>query len=155
MAHERLICKHSHHFGIPNELLRAIIQVESGGDTWAIRYEPGYRWLYNEARPPRGVSGPTEREAQKTSWGLMQVMGAVAREHGFDGRFLSKLCDPSVGIEYGCKHLASLYRRFGQRNGWEGVAAAYNAGSPRRREDGRWENQGYVDKVRAAGGLDA
>ena len=28
--------------------------------------------------------------------------------------------------------------------------AAYNAGSPRYRADGKFENQGYVDKVNAA-----
>lgn len=148
MAHDRLIAKYSAQYGIPADLLRAVIQVESGGNPWAIRYEPRYRWLYNDARPVRGVSADTEREAQKTSWGLMQVMGAVARERGFDKPFLSELCDPSKGMEYGCKHLAAYYRRHGD---WERAVVSYNAGSPRRREDGRWVNQAYLDKIRAAG----
>jgi soluble lytic murein transglycosylase-like protein len=33
----------------------------------------------------------------------MQVMGQVARELGFSGRFLSELADPQVGLEYGCR----------------------------------------------------
>jgi len=31
----------------------------------------------------------------------MQVMGQVAREHEFVGKFLSALCDPALGIEIG------------------------------------------------------
>jgi len=37
----------------------------------------------------------------------MQVMGQVAREHGFAGRFLSALCDPLAGLEIGRMVLAS------------------------------------------------
>jgi soluble lytic murein transglycosylase-like protein len=35
----------------------------------------------------------------------MQVMGQVARESGFDGSFLSSLCDPENGLAVGCKVL--------------------------------------------------
>jgi hypothetical protein len=35
----------------------------------------------------------------------MQVMGQVARESGFDGSFLSSLCDPDNGLAVGCKVL--------------------------------------------------
>jgi len=35
----------------------------------------------------------------------MQVMGQVAREHGFDSLFLSTLCDPEQGLAIGCKVL--------------------------------------------------
>ena len=48
----------------------------------------------------------TEEMARSTSWGVMQVMGQVAREHGFRGRFLSEICSPMVGIEIGCVVLA-------------------------------------------------
>ena len=37
----------------------------------------------------------------------MQLMGQVAREHGFTGKFLAALCDPATGLEFGCKVLAS------------------------------------------------
>jgi soluble lytic murein transglycosylase-like protein len=37
----------------------------------------------------------------------MQVMGQVAREHEFSGKFLSALCDPATGIEIGCRVLAA------------------------------------------------
>jgi soluble lytic murein transglycosylase-like protein len=37
----------------------------------------------------------------------MQVMGQVAREHGFTGKFLSALCDAATGLDIGCAVLAS------------------------------------------------
>jgi len=36
-----------------------------------------------------------------------QVMGQVAREHGFSGKFLSALCEPDAGLDIGCAVLAS------------------------------------------------
>ncbi len=47
----------------------------------------------------------TEAYARGFSWGLMQVMGQVARETGFDVLFLSALCDPEQGLAVGCKVL--------------------------------------------------
>ncbi|MGD0955720.1 MAG: hypothetical protein ABR953_02685 [Candidatus Acidiferrales bacterium] len=41
------------------------------------------------------------------SWGLMQVMGQVARKHGFTGKFLSALCDPVTALDIGCAALAA------------------------------------------------
>ena len=156
---DQLIDTWSSHYGIPRDLLAAIVQVESGGNPWAMRYESGYRWLWDVLRKapyqpgddfpsPRGVSSDSERIGQKTSWGLMQIMGAVARERGFDGPFLSKLCDPAINMKFGCMHLVGYYRRHGS---WEAAAASYNAGSPRRNKEGQWINQIYIDRLRAAG----
>lgn len=36
----------------------------------------------------------------------MQLMGQVARELGFNGH-LASLCDPAVGLEWGCHYLAN------------------------------------------------
>jgi soluble lytic murein transglycosylase-like protein len=41
----------------------------------------------------------------------MQVIGQVAREFGFTGKYLSELCDPAVGIEYGCRKLAKCFEK--------------------------------------------
>jgi len=46
----------------------------------------------------------TELLGQQTSWGLMQIMGATARERGFRG-WLTELCDPATNLEWGCRHL--------------------------------------------------
>jgi hypothetical protein len=103
--------------------------------------------------PPRDfpfLAGDRDQEwwAQQASWGLMQVMGAVARECGFHGNYLSQLLDPEEGTEFGCRHLAILKGRYIQVYGWDGVIAAYNAGSPRIVHAGGFENQQYVDRVR-------
>jgi hypothetical protein len=69
-------------------------------------------------------------------------MGQVARELGFQGSFYS-LLEPIVGLEWGCKKLSRCYERYGAND--DGIAA-YNAGSPRK-ENGKYVNQEYVDKV--------
>ena len=81
----------------------AVIEQESAWDPHAMRYEPAFRARYVA---PLGLP-PTEEVARSTSWGLMQVMGQVAREHGFAGKFLSALCDPAVGLDIGCAVLAA------------------------------------------------
>lgn len=45
----------------------------------------------------------TEEYTRAISWGLMQVMGEVAREFGFNGKFLSELCQPGTNLDIGCK----------------------------------------------------
>ena len=80
------------------ELVCAIVEQESSWNSWAVRYEPAFRSRYVA---PLGLP-PTEEVSRATSWGLMQVMGQVAREAGFSGKFLSQLCDPPTGVEIGC-----------------------------------------------------
>src|SRR5580658_6313486 len=84
-------------------LVCAVVEQESSWDAHAIRYEPGFRTRYVA---PLGLP-PTEEVARSISWGLMQVMGQVAREHGFGGKFLSALCEPEAGLETGCSVLAA------------------------------------------------
>lgn len=156
--------------GLQPELVLGIIEVESGGDTFAWNPEPHYRYLWDIARskpfraltadertsetPPRdfpcppGVDRDAEWWGQQASWGLMQVMGAVAREMGYAGRHLPGLCQPATGLAVGCIYLSRLVRRYGKP---EPAVAAYNAGSPRIIA-GKFENQQYVDKVLAAAG---
>lgn len=154
---------------LPPLLITAVIQTESGGNPWAWNPEPKYIWFWDVRRnrpfrmitqaevnsqiPPADfpcLAGDRDQEwwAQQASWGLMQVMGAVAREHGCVLPYLPQLCDPEQGIEFGCRHLSSLKGRFLAAHGWDGVIAAFNAGSPRRvNVTGPFENQVYVDKV--------
>jgi soluble lytic murein transglycosylase-like protein len=129
--------------GVPWELCAAIVEVESAFDPYAIRYESAYRWLVGDET----ALSATERMQQMTSWGLMQVMGGVAREYGFVG-YCSRLCIPRIGLHYGLLHLAKFHRRYPD---WHDVIASYNAGRPAKR-DGAYLNQGYVDKVLAAWG---
>lgn len=123
---------------LPVELVLAICQVESSCQTGAYRPEPNYRWLVGEANHLTAA----ERIGQKSSWGLMQTMGAVAREYGFDGPF-TELWNPRVSLRYGMKHVQKLYKRHGN---WMDTISAYNAGTPVK-VDGKYQNQVYVDKV--------
>jgi soluble lytic murein transglycosylase-like protein len=84
-------------------LVCAIAEQESAWDAHAIRYEPAFRARYVA---PLGLT-PTEEIARSISWGLLQVMGQVAREHGFEGKFLTALCEPAVALDIGCAVLAA------------------------------------------------
>ncbi len=84
-------------------LVCAVVEQESSWEIFAIRYEPTFRTRYVS---PLGLPA-TEEIARSISWGLMQVMGQVAREHGFTGKSLAALCDPANGLEIGCAVLAA------------------------------------------------
>jgi soluble lytic murein transglycosylase-like protein len=87
-------------------LVCAVVDQESSWDTYAMRYEPRFRERYVA---DLGLN-PTEEIARSISWGLMQVMGQVARENGFDAKFLSEICSPEIGLDVGCIALAKHFR---------------------------------------------
>jgi hypothetical protein len=146
-------------------LVRAIIQVESGGNPWAWNPEPRYRYLWNvkTKRPFRQLTvseslnenppadfpihgGDRDQEwwGQQASWGLMQVMGAVAREQGFSGIYLTELCDPVTNLTSGCAHLRGLLKW--ANNDIPQAVAGYNAGR------GNWRSEAgtnYAAKILA------
>src|SRR5262245_59806469 len=80
--------------GLDPALVCAICHHESEGwQPWAFRYEPAFYAKYIEVM----VSLPaTEKRARAFSYGLMQIMGQVAREQGFTGKSLGELFDPAV-----------------------------------------------------------
>ncbi len=89
--------------GLDAAIVCAVVEQESAWDCRAMRYESAFRAKYVS---PLGLS-PTEEIARSISWGLMQVMGQVAREHGFAEKFLSALCEPETGVTVGCKVFAA------------------------------------------------
>jgi soluble lytic murein transglycosylase-like protein len=97
-------------------LVCAICEQESAWNPWAIRYEPAFFAHYVAPQLNSGRISVTESQARAFSWGLMQVMGQVAREHNFGADFpaaapsipnnaapLSQLCDPATGLDVGCQ----------------------------------------------------
>lgn len=86
-------------------LVCAIIEQESSWNPWAMRYEPAFFAKYVAGLYTNNKITASEAYARGFSWGLMQVMGQVAREIGFDSTFLSALCDPEQGLAVGCKLL--------------------------------------------------
>lgn len=145
------------------DLVEALVIIESAGNPYAWNPEPRYRYLVDArtgqpfreltaaelaSKVPPGdfptLAGDRDQEwwGQQVSWGLMQLMGALARELGFRGPYLPELTRVDVNLRLGCQHLATLLR---WANGDERQAvAAYNSGR------GGWAaaaGQAYVDKV--------
>ena len=75
-------------------LVCAIVEQESAWNPWAMRFEPLFFAKYVASLYTNNKVSASEAYARGFSWGLMQVMGQVARESGFDALFLSTLCDP-------------------------------------------------------------
>lgn len=152
-------------YGLPVGLIWAIVQVESGGNPWAWNPEPRYRWLWNiqtntpfrqllpseinAETPPLDfpyIAGDRDQEwwGQQASFGLMQTMGAVARENGCAVLYLTELCKPWASIEFGCRHVKKLFQRHGNT---DSVLAAYNTGRPDHPPGSA--GKVYVRKIRA------
>jgi hypothetical protein len=130
--------------GIDTKHIAACILTETNGNRFAIRYEPHYRYLVNpkDFADRLNISVETEEFSQKTSWGLMQVMGGVARELGFVGH-LPQLIEIEFGIKYGAMKLKKCMDKYGNIHD---AIAAYNAGSVRKTAGGLYFNQKHVDR---------
>lgn len=110
--------------GLPPALVAAVCEHESGGwEPWAMRFEPAFLKRYVE---PLKLKSATEANARATSYGLMQVLGQVARELGFKGKYLTELCDPVVGVEFGCRKLKQCMDK--HDNDQRAALLAYNGG---------------------------
>jgi soluble lytic murein transglycosylase-like protein len=105
--------------GISPQLLCAVIHQESSGNPYAVRYEPAFLKRYLEDKTKKTIGGhiptkcswQTEVQMRATSFGLMQIMGQVARERGFKGEFLTELCDPAVNLKWGSEFLQTLLHK--------------------------------------------
>lgn len=125
--------------GIPAAIICGIISQESAWDTWSMRFEPDFTKRYIIPAYPK--STPTFQVLQGSSWGLMQIMGLVARELGYKDNVLY-LLKPEIGIEWGCRKLAALEKRYGVGRGrleefgtrgilGQDVISGYNQGNDR------------------------
>ena len=169
------------HGGIDPPLVEAVIDQESAGNPDAWNPEPKYRYFWDVRRgrpfravsdaevaakfPPkdfRALAGDPDQEwwGQQASWGLMQIMGAVAREHGYRGAYLTRLCsDPALNIDLGCQHLAGHFSGatrlyVGLESGraatvTRAALAAYNGGRRGNAPTGALRNHEYADEVLA------
>lgn len=154
-------------YALPYSLIAAQVTVESGGNQYAHNPEPKYHYMWDVRlrRPFRPLTPaeiaseippddfyailPTvprdaEWQDQQASWGLMQVMGAVAREMGFRGPFLTQLVEPVLNLDFGCRKLAGELK-WAHGNVPQALAA-YNGGR-RGNETPPYRNQEYADKV--------
>jgi soluble lytic murein transglycosylase-like protein len=127
------------------KLLYAICEAESSLDPYACRYEEGYKYMADPTHWAMisGQSISTEIVQQKMSWGLMQVMGGLARELGFNGK-MTMLCLPEIGIKYGAIQLTKLKFKYPDM---KDQISSYNQGFPKKGPDGKYANKDYVSKV--------
>ncbi|MFH0809004.1 MAG: transglycosylase SLT domain-containing protein [Pseudomonadota bacterium] len=131
---------------LPPELVLAIIAKESGGSFCAWNPEPKYRYLWDVRKnaafrkltdteaaakfPPKDfpcLAGDPDQEfwGQQASWGLCQIMGAVARELGYRRPYLAELVrDEWAAIYHAMKHLSHYLTRYGLERG----ISSYNHG---------------------------
>lgn len=166
-------------YDLDPDLVQAIVEQESGYDPAAWNPEPRYRWLWDvrantkfraltlaeiaAKSPPadfHALAGDADQEwvAQQASWGLMQIIGANAREHGFRGSYLPELTrDVALNLDVGCRIFAehvAWVARFpyagleSARAAWarRKALAAYNAGRAGTSSDAA---QGYAVGVLA------
>lgn len=134
-------------YGLDHNLVLAIVAHETNGMNFKTRYEPSWKYLYlaKEHAENLNISIETETIMQSMSWGLMQIMGSVAREHGFEDD-LPKLTDPLLGLDYGCQHLKHKLDVYNCHE--TDAISAYNAGKVIKETDGTYSNQSsYVDPV--------
>lgn len=94
-----LIRRHARKNGVPFDLARAVIEIESN-------FRPNVR----------GQAGEI---------GLIQIKPATARSIGFDGT-TKELFEPETNIKYGMKYLGEAYRLGGETTC--GAVLKYNAG---------------------------
>lgn len=132
-------------YKIDAKLLDAIVTAESAYNPYAVRYEPNYNYITipdSYAKNNR-ISIQTEKQCQKISWGLGQIMGGTARFIGYGGP-LTQLVEPELNLTYVCKYLLRLANEYPHV---DDQIAAYNAGSVRKNSKAQYVNQGYVDRV--------
>lgn len=121
---DALIIQVSRKHGVDPALTKAIMETESSFDVNARRYEA---------------------HLDDSSLGLMQVLLKTARWILKKPNLSeSELLRPDVNIEAGVSYLAYQMGRYPDI---KDVIASYNAGSARKKGDGTYVNQQYVDKV--------
>jgi soluble lytic murein transglycosylase-like protein len=137
---------------VPAPLLAGITQVESKFEPYATRTEPSYqknpivqRAAKKWSKAHHGIpTAQTELQDRSRSYGLMQPMGELAREQGYDSTYLATLYIPDLNVEQGAIKLDSLFKRY--KRDTLAVISAYNLGSARR-SHGAYENAQYVYSV--------
>lgn len=133
---------------VPADLLCAMVETESAGNQWAMRYEARWKWFVDPQKyaTRNGVSYSTEKMLQQFSYSYLQVMGAVARELGFEGPLIQLCADGELGLKMGARKLKTLLDKYPIEND---AIASYNAGLPFKTENGLYQNEQYIQKVLA------
>lgn len=95
--------KYAHEYGVPTELVWAVIKTESGFDSSAVSH--------------KGAIGLMQMMPETFVWLTNDIL--------HDSHEVGMLYDPETNIKYGTYYLSRLYGRFGS---WDTALAAYNGG---------------------------
>ncbi len=132
--------------GINASLFQAIIEVESSWNPSATRYESSYVEYCNPVKFAKlnSTTESTERMLQKFSFGLAQLMGGVARKVGYEGPLVA-LTVPDCGLFWSAVLLKKICTQYVVL---DDQISVYNWGHIAK-ANGKYENQIYVDRVKA------
>lgn len=103
-------------------LVKAICEQESAWKPGASRYEPAFEKRYLK----KLNLSPADAKLRATSFGLMQILGQVARELGYSGP-LEGLYKPSISLRYGCLKLVAALKK--SKGDVSAALLAYNGGA--------------------------
>lgn len=109
---------------LDRHLVIAVIAQESAGDPCAWRPEPGFLKAYRDGIAT-SLDAVVDAAARKrylrwwakdplilaSSFGLAQVLVIVAIEHKVPLAYPSSLCDPTIGLDAGCRKLRACFDR--------------------------------------------
>lgn len=131
------------YYAIELALIRAIAKVESNGkyNKAGIRYEPHLRkaiW-YNKILTAK----ERKHNINYSSLGAMQILFGTAKTLGYDG-VAEDLELMVYNFFYACTHLKNCLKKYPKL---EDAISTYNQGKPRKKRNGKYKNQAYVDDV--------
>lgn len=109
--------------GLSPAIVCGVCERESSWFQYSLRYEPAFEAKYLKKLK---LTDATEQNLRATSFGLMQILGQVARELGYSGP-LGGLCEPALGIKYGCAKLAAALKK--AKGDYTAALLAYNGGA--------------------------
>lgn len=109
--------------GLSPYIVCAVVEQESAWNPFAVRFESGFLQRY--VKPVNPVAPTTMEIMRACSFGLLQVMGEVAQELGWRGYYLTDLCDPDNGLDYGTRKLQQCFQG---RSDPEEALLIYNGG---------------------------
>jgi len=139
------IVKESMRYNFNPSLVAAMIFQESGGKLDAHEYSKGYPYFYKPAfyAEMQGIPLETEMEAQRSSYGLMQIKCSTARYIGFS-RPCQNLYNVSTNLAFSVKYMSILKRRYKSDTD---MISSYNQGQPFKFKNGQYRNYRYVRNV--------
>jgi hypothetical protein len=149
MKYEKEILSTALRFDVPGNWIRAIITQESNWEQYALRYEPGYNYFYKieEMAKKFSITVDTERQTQRLSWGLGQIMGALAREQGHIGP-MGELFEPLINLNHIAQRLKDILKLTSKEDAVFGIYNGGNEAWHLFQATGKYPNQEYIDSVK-------